>query len=207
MLVALLAVALLAQSNGEEPDFRFGHTSTQIIAMGYDSWYKLFHERLGDGESTMSMTRCSYVYADALKDVNRTAQSKLSRARSGEVEALRKALNGFVTASMRSESELAGGGTMYQLFFASGAVEVEEAIARAVDVLRGSGKAPAATQASVDAESRRVYATIRKWSAAERAVGAEQFAAVRSATKGWPRGVRRSMYEFCRKQATPTTLP
>ena len=120
--LTLLLVPTIACA--QTPTSLYGKSRPQALAMGEQKWMDFVSDH-SDGNSTHGMAQAMDFFATAAGERNNGLIAKLPRARRASIRSARQALREAGFALVATDRELAGGGTMYQLFFPSRAADVE----------------------------------------------------------------------------------
>ena len=119
---SILALSVLATA--QAPHRLYGKTRPQALAMGQQKWMDFTADKK-DGSSTAGMVRAMDFFAAAAQDRNDRLIDKLPRARSVILRSIRTALTGAGTQIISTESNSAGGGSMYHLFYPARVADIE----------------------------------------------------------------------------------
>lgn len=121
-----ILVLLISLADAQDLKETYGKSHSQILAMGYSKWYD--HFTANAGETTYGMSRASYFYAESLKWRNQTLEKKQPVRLRTQIATLRSQFDKFGTASISVYRALSGGGTLWQLTYASDSMNREETI-------------------------------------------------------------------------------
>lgn len=122
LALSLLVVAAVASA--QTPTRLYGKTRAQALAMGEQKWMDFVSDH-PDGNSTQGMVRAMEFFGTAAEDRNNRLLARLPLARRNSLKESRSSLREAGFSLVSCDRELAGGGTIYQLFFPSRASTVE----------------------------------------------------------------------------------
>lgn len=127
ILAFLLPFLLLTSFASAQVDKQTGKTEAQILKMGAEGWMSYYTEKVGS--STADMCQGARIYGDAAKHRNdRLLANQLDGDFKLQVEKLRKLLTAYANAGVDYDYALSGGGTMYNIMWASVEGEVEDTL-------------------------------------------------------------------------------
>lgn len=155
LLSLLLAVGLCVPAIAQDKENMMGKSAGQILAMGYDKWFKLYTGKYG--ESTAGMVTANDVYAACLGKATDAKIARLPQSTRVVMQGLRKPMLRFVQAMIDCGYQTTGGGTIWALFGSSANVELEQTLA---SIVKGPKSGPSI--AKLQAEIKGKLAKARK---------------------------------------------
>lgn len=94
-----------------------GKKDSEILAMGYDKWYKFYTGK--EGESTAGMCLATTLYAESMARRNDNLMRKASTGSKAQLLSLRSLLNKFGETMTNCGYAHSGGGTIWNLSYAN----------------------------------------------------------------------------------------
>ena len=117
VLFIVLACVSAIMSFAQDLTATHGKNDSEILAMGYDKWYKFYTGK--EGESTAGMSLATTLYAESMGRRNDNLMRKTSAATQAQLKSLRSLLNKFGDAMTGAASAHSGGGTIWNLSYAN----------------------------------------------------------------------------------------
>jgi hypothetical protein len=103
-----------------------GKTPEQIVAMGRTKWTQLYQKK--KGISTADMCDGQNKFGEALENLNNRALKRIDPSKRKWLESVRKEMSTYASNSITCASNLTGGGTIWNISYASIRADVEELI-------------------------------------------------------------------------------
>ncbi len=149
-MTALLVLSMIQIAQSVEEADLMGMTPRQVVALGAEAWAERHGER--NGWSTLAMSDSAHTFGLCRERVNNEDMAGRPGLRAW-ADQVRTPMTKGAEACLEAQSIVAGGGTMWNLFYAGLLDSREEAFA---DIIRPPQKMKQAAQAEVWAEVRRL---------------------------------------------------
>ena len=139
----LLAVVILLAITGvsNAADKLYNKSDAQVLKMGQKKWMA-YASTKGDGGSTNGMMQALDFYAKAAEKRNDKFYKHVDNSRRQLVSSIQVALKDAGATLVQADSDAAGGGSMYKVFFAGRDVDVQDFVYAMLSHGSMSKKAP-----------------------------------------------------------------